>query len=318
MTRQTVALMRAGDNQARAMLLRDLHDALPRRRGLGARYGRAEARLLSQRRAVRRGRFSRVSHLDGVVGVEVLSPTGYASRRWPAARRTRSDLAAVLQLSAASSIARPASSVPSYAREQARWTSRGKSSHSEPSLTATVACGMPRSLANNGGEYQAGASPSRKRSRSAFCGRAARRPGRARRRASHQRSRWPKTDRERRRGPRLQTASDREREMGEDRRDHERCDRAQQLDDREHPLKVRGRQREARDEQCRRDCRAEADAGEARADQCRAWLGGTCTRKTAMPAARKSIPPSGRKCSALRLDRHRQEHCGDHCTGSLR
>ena len=56
-------------------------------------------------------------------------------------------------------------------------------------------------------------------------------------------------------------------EVGEDRRDHERRDRAQQLDDREHPLQVGRRQREAGDEQRRRDGRADADPGQPGADQ---------------------------------------------------
>jgi hypothetical protein len=48
--------------------------------------------------------------------------------------------------------------------------------------------------------------------------------------------------------------------MEQDRGDQERAYRAEQLDDREHALDVVGMQREAGDEQCRNDGRAEADA----------------------------------------------------------
>jgi hypothetical protein len=65
--------MRADHDHAGAVLLGDLDEALPGRRGLGARNARVESGLLGKFRAVGRGRFGGLPDGNGVVGVEVLS-----------------------------------------------------------------------------------------------------------------------------------------------------------------------------------------------------------------------------------------------------
>jgi len=78
----------ADDDQARAVLVRDLDDASSRR-CLGARDGRAEAGLLGQRSSVRRRCFSGVPNATASSASKCWPRPG-RSRRPPAATRTRS------------------------------------------------------------------------------------------------------------------------------------------------------------------------------------------------------------------------------------
>ena len=107
-------------------------------------------------------------------------------------------------------------------------------------------------------------------------------------------------------------------EVREDRRDHERRHGPQQLDDREHPLEVGRGQREAGHEQRGRDGRAEADAGEARADQGRRFARRHLRRGRPRSQPRETAIPSQRQVVERALTEHHAEHDrGDHRAGDL-